>query len=88
MHPRLSQSHGKLLTALSLVILAAGMTPSWGDDTGILGRLFRWAAVRPTRARARPRPNQSGSLPYGRASGSTGQRRAANRRPLRWRRHR
>ncbi len=41
MHPRLSQSHGKLLTALSLAILATGMTPSWGDDTGILGRLFR-----------------------------------------------
>ena len=41
MHPRLSQSHGKLLIALSLVILAAGMAPAWGDDTGILGRLFR-----------------------------------------------
>ena len=72
MHPRLSQSHGKLVTAFSLVILAAGMAPASGDDTGILGRLFRLAAVRRTRARATGAPNQSGALPYGRAAGSTG----------------
>ena len=41
MHPRLSQSHVKLVTSFSLAILAAGIVPASGDDTGILGRLFR-----------------------------------------------
>ena len=26
---------------ICLVVVAAGMAPAWGDDTGILGRLFR-----------------------------------------------
>ena len=72
MHPRLSQSHGKLLSALSLAILATGMTPSWGDDTGIFGRLFRLGGGSndSSPSTATGTPNQSGSLPYGRASGS------------------
>ncbi len=69
MHPRLSESHGKLLSALSLAILATGMTPSWGDDSGILGRLFRLGGGSTDSSTVAP--NQSGSLPYGRASGST-----------------
>jgi hypothetical protein len=74
MHPRLLQTHGKLLSALSLAILATGVTPSWGDDTGFLGRLFRLGggSTDSSPSTGTGAPNQSGSLPYGRASGSTG----------------
>jgi hypothetical protein len=73
MLPRLLQTHGKLLSALSLAILATGVTPSWGDDdTGFLGRLFRLGGGSTDSSPSTGAPNQSGSLPYGRATGSTG----------------
>ena len=74
MHHRSFQSHGKLLSALSLAILTTGLTPSCGDDTGILGRLFRLGSGSTDSSpnTGTGAPNQSGSLPYGRATGSTG----------------
>jgi hypothetical protein len=74
MQPRLFPSHGKLLSALSLAILATGVTPSWGDDTGILSRLFRLGggSTDSSPSTGTAAPNQSGSLPYGHASGATG----------------
>ena len=72
MHPRLSQSHGKLVIAFCLVVLAAGMAPAWGDDTGILGRLFRWAAVRPTRARTRAHRTKPARCRMAAIAGTTG----------------
>jgi hypothetical protein len=71
MQPRLFPSHGKLLSALSLAILATGVIPSWGDDTGILSRLFRLGGGSTDSSPGTVAPNQSGSLPYGRPSGST-----------------
>ena len=59
MQPRSSQSHIKLVIAFSLVLLAAGAVPVAGDDTGILGRLFRWVAARRTRARRAPSSGQA-----------------------------
>jgi hypothetical protein len=74
MRPRLFQRHRKLLFALSLAIPATGVTTSWGDDTGILGRLFRLGggSSDSSPSPGTGAPNPSGSLPYGRASGSTG----------------
>ena len=71
MHPRLSQSHGKLVTALCLIVMTAGIAPAWGDDTGILGRLFRLGGGSSDSSPSPGSPNQSGALPYGRAPGST-----------------
>ena len=48
------------------------MAPAWGDDTGILGRLFRLGGSSSDSSTSTSAPNQSGSLPYGRAAGSTG----------------
>jgi hypothetical protein len=42
MQPRLAQSYIKLVISFSLVLLAVGAAPVAGDDTGILGRLFRF----------------------------------------------
>jgi hypothetical protein len=72
MHPRLSQGLCKLLTALCLVILAAGLTRAKGDDTGLLGRLFRLGAGSSDSSANSARPNQSAPLPYGRDPASTG----------------
>ena len=69
MHPRLSQSHVTLVTSFSLVILAAGMAPASGDDTGILGRLFRFGGSSSDSSSTTGAPNQSGALPYGRPGG-------------------
>jgi hypothetical protein len=71
MHARLSQSHGQLLTAFSLVILAVGTAPAWGDDTGILGRLFRLGGSSDSSSTAGA-PNQVSALPYGRGANATG----------------
>jgi hypothetical protein len=72
MRPRLSQSHGKLLCALSVVIMTTAMSPSRGDDTGFLGRLFRLGGSSPDSSPSTGAPGQSGALPYGRTTGSTG----------------
>jgi hypothetical protein len=73
MHPRLSQSHVTLVTSFSLVILAAGMAPASGDDTGILGRLFRFGGGSSDSSRSSTgAPDQSGALPYGRTGGPAG----------------
>lgn len=71
MHPRLSQGHGKLVTALGLIVVTAGIGPAWGDDTGILGRLFRFGGGSSDSSPTAGSPSQSGALPYGRAGGST-----------------
>jgi hypothetical protein len=68
MHQRLSQIQGALATALGVIVISAGITPAWGDDTGILGRLFRLGGGSPDSASS---PNQSGALPYGRTPGSS-----------------
>lgn len=71
MQPRLSQSHVKLVISFSLVVLAAGMAPAAGDDTGILGRLFRFGGSSDSSSTSSTSsPKQGGSLPYNR-SGST-----------------
>jgi hypothetical protein len=70
MHPRFSQSHGKLVTWLGLVVMTAGIAPAWGDDTGILGRLFRFGGSTDS-SPTTGSPNQAGALPYGRAAGPT-----------------
>ncbi len=74
MQPRLFQRHGKLLSALALAVVATGLAPAWGDDTGILGRLFRLGggSTDSSPSTGAGAQNQSGSLPYGRTSGSTG----------------
>jgi hypothetical protein len=72
MHPRVSQSLGKLTTALCLIIVAAGMSPAWGDDTGFLGRLFRLGGGSSDSSASAVRPNQSAPLPYGRDPDMTG----------------
>jgi hypothetical protein len=71
MHRRLFQSQRKLLSALSFIIMATGITPARGDDTGILGRLFRFGGGSSDSSPNTGPPNQSGSLPYGRTSDST-----------------
>ncbi len=71
MHPRLSQSHVKLVTTFSLAALVAGMAPASGDDTGILGRLFRFGGSSDS-SPTTGAPNQSGALPYG-APGRSGE---------------
>ena len=72
MQPRLSQSHVKLVISLSLAILTAGIAPVLGDDTGILGRLFRFGGGSSDSSTSAGAPNQGGSLPYGRTGSSAG----------------
>jgi hypothetical protein len=73
MHPRVSQSLGRLTSALCLIIVAAGLTPASGDDdTGFLGRLFRMGSGSSDSNASVARPNQSAPLPYGRDPGTTG----------------
>ena len=67
MHPRLSQSHVQACDSFSLVVLAAGMAPASGDDTGYFGppfpsgRRFVGLELEPPAHRS-----QCGALPYGR----------------------
>lgn len=70
MHPRLAQSRVTIVTSFSLLVLAAGMVPASGDDTGILGRLFRFGGGSSDPGSSTSAPNQSGALPYGRPGGS------------------
>ena len=72
MHPRLSQNHYRLVIALGVVVLAAGLTPVRGDDSGLLGRLFRLGGGSSDSNASSTLPNQSSSLPYGRDPGTTG----------------
>ncbi len=73
MHPRVSQSVGRLIGALCLFVVAAGLTPASGDDdTGFLGRLFRLGGGSSDSNASVSRPNQSAPLPYGRDTGTTG----------------
>jgi hypothetical protein len=75
MHTRLSQGQGTLAATICLIVITAGIAPARGDDTGILGRLFRLggnssdsgSTSKPTTGS----PNQFGALPYGRAPSST-----------------
>jgi hypothetical protein len=80
MHPRLSQSHVTLVTSFSLIILAVGMAPASGDDTGILGRLFRFggSSSDSSSSSTTSAPSQSGALPYGRPGGSSASPNASN----------
>ena len=72
MHPRVSQSLGKFTTALGFIIVAAGLSPVRGDDTGLLGRLFRMGGGSSDSSASSTRPNQSAPLPYGRDPSTTG----------------
>jgi hypothetical protein len=72
MHPRVSQSLGKFTTALVFIIVAAGLSPVWGDDTGLLGRLFRMGGGSSDSSTSSARPNQSAPLPYGRDPSTMG----------------
>ena len=72
MQPRLSQSHVKLVISLSLATLTVGIAPALGDDTGILGRLFRFGGSSSDSSTTAGAPNPGGSLPYGGAGSSSG----------------
>ena len=72
MQPRLSQSLHKFLTALCLVVLAAGLAPARGDDSGLLGRLFRLGSGSSDSSASSIPPKQSAALPIGRDPGSPG----------------
>jgi hypothetical protein len=73
MHPRVSQSVGRLTGALCLCIVAVGLTPASGDDdTGFLGRLFRLGGGSSDSNASAARPNRSAPLPYGRDPSATG----------------
>jgi hypothetical protein len=80
MHPRLSQSHVTLVTSFSLVILAVGMAPASGDDTGILGRLFRFggSSSDSSPSSTTSAPSQTGALPYGRPGGNSASPNSSN----------
>ena len=78
MHPRLAQSRVTFVTSFSLLILAAGMATASGDDTGILGRLFRFGSGSSDPGSSPSAPSQSGSLPYGRPGGSAGGEKSPN----------
>ena len=70
MHPRLSQGHRKLIASFCLIVMTVGLAPAWGDDTGILGRLFRLGGGSSDANPNPGSPNQAGALPYGRSTGS------------------
>jgi hypothetical protein len=70
MHPRLSQVYGKCVITAGLMILVVALGPARADDTGFLGRLFRFGGASPSGADSSSRDNPASSLPYSRDSGA------------------
>jgi len=72
MHHRLSQNLSSLLIALYFIVMGAGFAPAWGDDSGLLGRLFRLGGGSSDSSASSGSTKQSSPLPYGRDLGPTG----------------
>ncbi len=71
MHPRSFQVYKNSLVATGTLILGLSVGLAHADDTGLLGRLFRFGGGSPQPDSNNAGPNQGSPLPSGRGTGST-----------------